>query len=49
MEECSRRASNQRMRPKKARKPTISNRWFSGNFRLALTDTGHAGFFGKKC
>jgi 1,4-alpha-glucan branching enzyme len=37
MEECSRRGSNQRMRPKRARKPTISNRWFSGNFRLALT------------
>jgi len=25
------------MRPKRARKPTISNRWFSGNFSLALT------------
>ena len=37
MEECSRRGSNQRMRPKRARKPTISNRWFSGNFSLALT------------
>src|SRR5580698_6431786 len=37
MEEYSRRGSNQRMRPKRARKPTISNRWFSGNFRLALT------------
>src|SRR6516164_420691 len=37
MEECSRRGSNQRMRPKRARKPTISNRWFSVNFRLALT------------
>src|SRR5580693_598743 len=40
MEECSRRGSNQRMRPKRARKPTISNRWFSGNFRLALTHIG---------
>src|SRR5580693_6047543 len=38
IEECSRRGSNQRMRPKRARKPTISNRWFSGNFRLALTE-----------
>jgi hypothetical protein len=37
MEEYSRRGSNQRMRPKRARKPTISNRWFSRNFRLALT------------
>src|SRR6202050_828086 len=37
MEEYSRRGSNQRMRPKRARKPTISNRWFSGNFRLSLT------------
>src|ERR1700692_3121178 len=37
MEEYSRRGSNQRMRPKRARKPTISNRWFSGNFSLALT------------
>jgi hypothetical protein len=37
MEEYSRRGSNQRMRPKRAGKPTISNRWFSGNFRLALT------------
>ena len=37
MEECSRRGSNQRMRPKRARKPTISNCWFSGNFRLAMT------------
>src|ERR1700692_4709209 len=37
MEEYSRRGSNQRIRPKRARKPTISNRWFSGNFRLALT------------
>src|ERR1700680_3601211 len=37
MEEYSRRGSNQRMRPKRARKPTISNCWFSGNFRLALT------------
>jgi hypothetical protein len=25
------------MRPKRGSKPTISNRWFSGNFRLALT------------
>jgi hypothetical protein len=25
------------MRPERARKPTISNRWFSANFRLALT------------
>src|SRR5580698_1448045 len=39
MEECSRRGSNQRMRPKRATKPTISNRWFSGNFRLALTSS----------
>src|ERR1700688_2374540 len=38
MEEYSRRGSNQRMRPKRARKPTISNRWFSGNFSLALTE-----------
>src|ERR1700733_1653676 len=37
MEEYSRRGSNQRMRPKRAKKPTISNRWFSGNFRPALT------------
>src|SRR5271155_2464157 len=37
MEEYSRRGSNQRMRPKRAGKPTISNRWFSSNFRLALT------------
>src|ERR1700688_3617051 len=37
MEEYSRRGSNQRMRPKRAKKTTISNRWFSGNFRLALT------------
>src|SRR5487761_1576461 len=37
MEECSRRGSNQRIRPKRARKPTISNRWFSRNFRPALT------------
>src|SRR5271170_1574900 len=37
MEEYSRRGSNQRMRPKRARKQTIPNRWFSGNFRLALT------------
>jgi hypothetical protein len=36
----SRRGSNQRMRPEGARKPTISNRWFSGNFSLALTP-GH--------
>jgi hypothetical protein len=35
MEEYSRRGSNQS--PKRAKKPTISNRWFSGNFRLALT------------
>ena len=27
-EECSRRGSNQRMRPKRARNPTNSNRWF---------------------
>src|ERR1700692_2613173 len=40
MEEYSRRGSNQRMRPKRARKPTISNRWFSGNFSLALTAAG---------
>src|SRR6202051_348689 len=40
MEEYSRRGSNQRMRPKRARKPTISNRWFSGNFSLALTFQG---------
>src|ERR1700692_4585314 len=40
MEEYSRRGSNQRMRPKRARKPTISNRWFSGNFSLALTNGG---------
>jgi ParB-like nuclease domain len=40
MEECSRRGSNQRMRPKRARKPTISNRWFSGNFSLALHRIG---------
>jgi hypothetical protein len=39
MEEYSRRGSNQRMRPERARKPTISNRWFSGNFRPALTIT----------
>jgi putative tryptophan/tyrosine transport system substrate-binding protein len=32
-----RRGLNQLMRPKRARKPTISNRWFSGNFSLALT------------
>src|ERR1700683_1621912 len=38
MEEYSRRGSNQRMRPKGARKPTISNRWFSGNFSPALTE-----------
>src|SRR5882757_680660 len=37
MEECTRRGSNQRMRLKRARKPTISNRWFSANFRPALT------------
>src|SRR5580693_5181042 len=46
MEECSRRGSNQRMRPKRARKPTISNRWFSGNFRLALT-VKLGGFYSK--
>src|ERR1700692_2948502 len=43
MEEYSRRGSNQRMRPKRARKPTISNRWFSGNFSLALTPQPCAG------
>src|ERR1700688_880336 len=37
MAEYSRRGSYQSMRPKRAKKPTISNRWFSGNFRLALT------------
>src|SRR5271155_3350913 len=42
MEEYSRRGSNQRMRPKRAGKPTISNRWFSSNFRLALTATRSA-------
>src|SRR5450755_1931871 len=41
MEEYSRRGSNQRMRPKRAKKKTISNRWFSGNFRLALTPLGY--------
>jgi hypothetical protein len=40
MEEYSRRGPNQRMRPERARKPTISNRWFSANFRLALTIAG---------
>src|ERR1700687_827470 len=43
MEEYSRRGSNQRMRPKRAKKKTISNRWFSGNFRLALTLVGSRG------
>src|ERR1700692_1568984 len=43
MEEYSRRGSNQRMRPKRARKPKISNRWFSGNLSLALTPCEDSG------
>src|ERR1700684_3284234 len=35
--EYSRRGAKKRMRPKRAKKTTFSNRWFSGNFRLALT------------
>src|SRR5271156_564784 len=48
MEEYSRRGSNQRMRPKRAGKPTISNRWFSSNFRLALTLYCAADDFGRQ-